>query len=81
MGPLEALLQSCSSTSLLGALLLLLLVYFISSFLSGSGPGGTDPPGPRPLPLLGNLLLMDLQRPYRTLMQVRLERGRLYTPL
>ncbi len=69
MGMLDFLLQSSSFVSLLGALVILLIVYFISSS-SNSQEHGREPPGPKPLPLLGNLLLLDLKRPYNTLLEV-----------
>uniref|UniRef100_A0ACB8GF27 Cytochrome P450 2K6 n=1 Tax=Sphaerodactylus townsendi TaxID=933632 RepID=A0ACB8GF27_9SAUR len=31
------------------------------------------PPGPRPWPLIGNLLLLDMKRPYRTMSEPRIE--------
>ncbi|KFU95101.1 Cytochrome P450 2K1, partial [Chaetura pelagica] len=35
------------------------------------------PPGPRPLPIIGNLLLFDLKRPYRTYLQL----SKIYGPV
>lgn len=67
MGILNVFLQAFSSTFLLGALTVLLLIYLISSASFST----QDPPGPRPLPLFGNLLQMNLKRPYKTLLEVR----------
>ncbi|XP_026175032.1 cytochrome P450 2K4-like [Mastacembelus armatus] len=77
MGILDVFLQSSSSLSLLGALLVLLLVYFISSF--SSQENGKEPPGPRPLPLLGNLLQLDLKRPYISLLKFSKKYGSVFT--
>lgn len=60
-----------SPTALLGAVALLLILYLVSGRFA-SREMGTEPPGPRALPLLGNLLQLDLQRPYRTLCEVSL---------
>ncbi|XP_038582476.1 cytochrome P450 2K1-like [Micropterus salmoides] len=79
MGILDVFLQSSSSLSLLGALLVLLLVYLISSSSFTSQEDGKDPPGPKPLPLLGNLLQLDLKRPYQSLLELSKKYGSVFT--
>uniref|UniRef100_A0A3B4UL43 Uncharacterized protein n=1 Tax=Seriola dumerili TaxID=41447 RepID=A0A3B4UL43_SERDU len=66
---LDLFLQTSSSVSLLGTIMTLLLVYLVSTFSFSSQEDKKEPPGPRPLPLLGNLLKLDLKRPYETLLK------------
>ncbi|XP_026196736.1 cytochrome P450 2K4-like isoform X1 [Anabas testudineus] len=79
MGVLDVFLQHSSSASLFGALVVLLLVYIISSYIFSSKGNGKDPPGPKPLPVLGNLLQLDLERPYNTLMELSKKYGSVFT--
>ncbi|XP_068454787.1 cytochrome P450 2K1-like isoform X1 [Clinocottus analis] len=72
-------LQSSSSVSLVGALVLLLLVYLVSSFSFSSQKDRKGPPGPKPLPLLGNLLQLDLKMPYKTLVELSKKYGSVFT--
>ncbi|XP_038582468.1 cytochrome P450 2K1-like isoform X1 [Micropterus salmoides] len=72
-------LQSTSSLSLLGALLVLLLVYLKSSSGFTSQEEGKEPPGPKPLPMIGNLLQLDLKRPYNTLLELSKKYGSVFT--
>ncbi|XP_030005879.1 cytochrome P450 2K1-like [Sphaeramia orbicularis] len=76
-GPLVSILSS-SPTTLLGAVAVLLFLYLLfSNFISQQGR--TEPPGPRRLPLIGNLLQLDLKRPYETLCELSKEYGSVFT--
>ncbi|XP_029281891.1 cytochrome P450 2K1-like [Cottoperca gobio] len=79
MGLLDLFLQSSSSISLLGGLVVLLLVYIFTSSGFSSENEGKEPPGPKPLPLLGNLLQLDLKRPYHTLLKLSKKYGSVFT--
>ncbi|XP_026220218.1 cytochrome P450 2K1-like [Anabas testudineus] len=67
-----------SPTALLGTVAVLLTLYFISSGFT-SDRTGKEPPGPRPLPLLGNMLQLNLKRPYRTLCELSKKYGSVFT--
>lgn len=62
---LEGLLVPCT----LAVLCLVLLVCL--DFLARDKRQGNEPPGPRFLPILGNLLQLDLSKPYEGLCEVR----------
>ncbi|XP_051265468.1 cytochrome P450 2K1-like isoform X2 [Dicentrarchus labrax] len=79
MGILDLFLQSTTYVSLLGGLVVLLLLYLISFSSFSSRAHKKEPPGPKPLPLLGNLLQLDLKRPYNTLMELSRKYGSLFT--
>ncbi|XP_029281892.1 cytochrome P450 2K1-like [Cottoperca gobio] len=79
MGLLDLFLQSSSSISLLGGLVVLLLVYIFTSSGFTSHNEGKEPPGPKPLALLGNLLQLDLRRPYHTLLKLSKKYGSVFT--
>ncbi|XP_036003870.1 cytochrome P450 2K1 [Fundulus heteroclitus] len=67
-----------SPTTVVGVAVLLMILYLVSVG-SSSSEAGKEPPGPKPLPLLGNLLQLDLQRPYKTLCQLSKKYGSVFT--
>ncbi|XP_073721226.1 cytochrome P450 2K1-like [Misgurnus anguillicaudatus] len=77
MAVFETLLQFSSSGTILAALLVILVLYVLSSN-SKSHKEGKDPPGPKPLPLLGNLLTLDLERPFDTLCELSKTYGNVF---
>ncbi|XP_041831592.1 cytochrome P450 2K1-like [Melanotaenia boesemani] len=77
MGVLDILLHSFSPVSLMVALVFLLLIYLCSPFMFSQHK--PEPPGPRPLPLLGNLLQLDAKRPDKTLLQFSKKYGSVFS--
>uniref|UniRef100_A0AAR2J6C3 Cytochrome P450, family 2, subfamily K, polypeptide 22 n=1 Tax=Pygocentrus nattereri TaxID=42514 RepID=A0AAR2J6C3_PYGNA len=62
---------------LLGVVLMSLLVVYLLS--SDSQQEWKEPPGPKPLPILGNLLELDLKRPYLSLLSMSKQYGSVFT--
>uniref|UniRef100_A0A8C1Q3Y8 Cytochrome P450 2K1-like n=1 Tax=Cyprinus carpio TaxID=7962 RepID=A0A8C1Q3Y8_CYPCA len=77
MAVFESLLQFSSTGTLLGALLLLLVLYLLSTG-SKTQKEGKEPPGPKPLPLLGNLLTLDLTRPFDAFFELSKTYGNIF---
>ncbi|XP_020786096.2 cytochrome P450 2K4-like [Boleophthalmus pectinirostris] len=63
-----------SPVSVLGFVLFLLVVYFISS-----NPAENEPPGPRPLPVFGNLLQLNLRSLHTSLWELSKKYGSVLT--
>ncbi|KAM9471814.1 cytochrome P450 2K1-like [Salvelinus alpinus] len=72
------LLQAPSTVTLLGAVLFLLVLYLLYSG-SNSEEQGKEPPGPRPLPLLGNMLQLDFKKLYHSLCELSKKYGSIFT--
>ncbi|XP_017572521.1 cytochrome P450 2K1-like isoform X3 [Pygocentrus nattereri] len=66
-----------STGILLGVVLMSLLVVYLLS--SDSQQEWKEPPGPKPLPILGNLLELDLKRPYLSLLSMSKQYGSVFT--
>ncbi|KAI7803492.1 cytochrome P450 2K6-like isoform X1 [Triplophysa rosa] len=76
---MEAFLPQFSSTGvILAAVFLCLLVYFFSIGCR-SHEEGKEPPGPKPLPLLGNLLVLDLKKTHLSLSELSKQYGSVFT--
>ena len=67
---LEDLFQSSTSVYLLAAIVGLLVLQLYFNF--SSQEKRREPPGPKPLPLFGNLLQVDLKRLDKCLFDVRI---------
>uniref|UniRef100_H3AS13 Uncharacterized protein n=1 Tax=Latimeria chalumnae TaxID=7897 RepID=H3AS13_LATCH len=76
MSLISLLLENAVSSLLAFLLSLFFLYYFFSTKKSS---GYRFPPGPTPLPLIGNLHLMDLSRPQITLTKLGEQYGGLFT--
>ncbi|XP_037649485.1 cytochrome P450 2K1-like isoform X1 [Sebastes umbrosus] len=75
---LEDLFQSSTSVSLLMAIVGLLVFHLFYSGVS-SQDRKREPPGPKPLPLLGNLLQVDLKRLDSSLVDLSKKYGPVFT--
>ncbi|XP_073693222.1 cytochrome P450 2K16 [Garra rufa] len=76
MAFMDALLQ-VSSTGMLICVLLLLFAVYLLFFRSQRDEN--EPPGPKPLPLLGNLLMLDVNKPYLSLCEMAKQFGPVFT--
>ncbi|XP_077413245.1 cytochrome P450 2K1-like [Vanacampus margaritifer] len=82
MSPLEdasATLISSSATPILACVAALFLVAFASKRFNSPQDSTKEPPGPRPLPLLGNLLHLDLHWLDRALCELAKRYGSVFT--
>ncbi|XP_061893170.1 cytochrome P450 2K1-like isoform X1 [Entelurus aequoreus] len=82
MSPLEDFLASLSSSSttvLVGVFVLLLLAVATRSFTLQSKESEREPPGPKPWPLLGNLLQLNLNKTYKEFCELSERYGSVFT--
>ncbi|XP_058624453.1 cytochrome P450 2K6-like [Onychostoma macrolepis] len=79
MALIEALLSEGSGTGVFGALLLCLVIYLFSISCSSQDGEKKYPPGPKPLPLVGNLHTLDLKKTYLSLWELSKQYGSVYT--
>ncbi|NXU49267.1 CP2K1 protein, partial [Turnix velox] len=63
-----------------GLLFILILLLIVKRQHFGkSHMKGKIPPGPRPLPIIGNMLIMDMKRPYRTMLELSKTYGPIFS--
>ncbi|KAL3979390.1 DNA-repair protein XRCC4 [Sarotherodon galilaeus] len=72
-------IQLTNSVFLVCVVTALLLIFFISSSIFSSQRNGKEPPGPRAVPLVGNLLQLDLKRLDNSLLELSRKYGSVFT--
>ncbi|KAM3930525.1 cytochrome P450 2K4-like [Leptodactylus fuscus] len=51
-------------------LLSVIVILFLANAIKNQGNSKNFPPGPKPLPIIGNVLMMDMSKPYKTFMEL-----------
>ncbi|XP_060128274.1 cytochrome P450 2K6-like isoform X3 [Zootoca vivipara] len=60
-------------------LFILMIIFVLKLGILWNKSSQNLPPGPRPLPLIGNLHIMDLKRPYRTMLKLSKQYGPVFS--
>ncbi|XP_069832011.1 cytochrome P450 2F2-like [Dendropsophus ebraccatus] len=62
-------------------LLSIIVVIFLANVFRNQNPGkySNFPPGPKPLPILGNIPMMDMSKPYKTFYQLSKQYGSIFS--
>lgn len=63
--------MSCFDSSALLVLLALILIFILNVKAFMAKASKLQPPGPKPWPIIGNLHILNLKRPYQTMLEVR----------
>uniref|UniRef100_A0A3Q2PJ91 Cytochrome P450 2K1 n=1 Tax=Fundulus heteroclitus TaxID=8078 RepID=A0A3Q2PJ91_FUNHE len=79
MGAVDVLLQSLSPASVLGAVVFLLIGYHFLLFVFRPQEPNQGPPGPKPLPILGNLLQLNVKRLDQAFLKLSKTYGSVFT--
>ena len=58
-----------SSALLVLLALILIFIFNVKAFMAKASK--LQPPGPKPWPIIGNLHILNLKRPYQTMLEVR----------
>lgn len=66
--------MSWFDSSALLALLALILIFILNMSVCMAKACKLQPPGPKPWPIIGNLHILNLKKPYQTMLEVR-QRG------
>ncbi|KAG8536365.1 hypothetical protein GDO81_026517, partial [Engystomops pustulosus] len=62
-------------------LLSIVVIFFLANVFRSkkNGKYKNFPPGPKPLPILGNILMLDMSKPYKTFYQLSKEYGPVFS--
>ncbi|KAI5619049.1 cytochrome P450 2K1-like, partial [Silurus asotus] len=75
----EILLQPTITGMVLCLVTMILLIVYLFPSDTNYQEENKEPPGPKPLPILGNILQMNLKRPYLTLCEMSKKYGSIFT--
>uniref|UniRef100_A0A3Q2DC04 Cytochrome P450 2K4-like n=2 Tax=Cyprinodon variegatus TaxID=28743 RepID=A0A3Q2DC04_CYPVA len=79
MAAIDMFLQSISPVSVLGAVVFLLIGYHCFLFMFNQNENRRGPPGPKPFPIVGNLLQLGVRRRDQAFMKLSKKYGPVFT--